>query len=789
MGEEVIELSIEESNALRSKLGLKPLQVAQEPVPDNRNENVGSELSLSFEESNDLRSRLGLKPLRTNEVSTNGKKASSAIHAPAENKREQEEVKLRLEEARLKREVEQGIKKFQGKTMEGGEDLNALNWAEKMRTQSNKADENTVVKSKRVKSNRATTVDKNTKYTEQDFDDQNLIVQHSLGEFSAGTSAILTLADKTILEAEEDGNNALENINMTENTTNKDNLRRKRMMEMGVGHAGGYTGYDDDEFEELGGSQMTLGITKNMSGSKTDSENHKVKAGFKLGSQSLTHLEDQSDKNDVIASLSGQKMSLESEKTDVTLQSDFMTYEEEESLNLQSFTKDEIEKRRKKKEKKLMKKLKKEHNKLTSLQQEGNPEPIHKSEPPKHGDLLNELLSNAKYDKEKKKKRKRCRELESEDSDNEEDVRKEGAKSSVLGKKQNEEEALLQQRNEKYHKIMEKGNERTNKIFELAPSTTERSKSQFEDEADDDAFLNAALSKARRIERLRELNKSAHSKLDSNISKDKGAGAVLEALQSIKKNAQSEEMQNNSQRGKKIVFDIGATTEFTRTLRSQNNDNISQRQQESTGDASNTLNDGQLKEKDPLMEKSIPLINDDGETLQDLADQVKDDHYDQSFASTANSFGVGRGMSAFLGLLKQTGEINGKNGGKEELRGRAKDERTYEDYAPLDLKNVVKIDKTGISGQPHEKDLEFANREVKLEYRDEHGRLLTRKEAYRQLCYQFHGHGASKKNEEKRLQQIERENKERSSKASTGTLHSLMATQKATGKAFVLHKT
>ena len=788
MGEEVIELSIEETNALRLKLGLKPLQgTQQEPVPDNRNENVGSELSMSFEESNDLRSRLGLKPLRTNEISTNGTKGSSVIHAPAENKREQEEVKRRLEEARLKREVEQGIKKFQGKTMEEEEDLNALSWAEKMRTQSNKADQTTAVKSKKVKSNRAPTVDNNTKYTEQDFDDQNLIVQHSLGEFSAGSSAILTLADKTILEAEEDGNNALENINMTENATNKDNLKRKRMMEMGIGHAGGYTGYDDDEFEELGGSQMTLGITKNMSGSKTDSVNQKHKAGFKLGSE--IHLEDKTDKNDVFASLSGQKMSLESEKTDVTLQSDFMTYEEEESLNLQSFTKDEIEKRRKKKEKKLMKKLKKEHNKLTSLQQEGNPEPILNSEPPKNGDLLNELLSNVKHDKEKKKRRKRCREIESEDSDNEEDVRKEGAKSSVLGGKQNEEEAMLQQRNEKYHKIMEKGNERTSKIFEIAPSAAERSKSQFEDEADDDAFLNAALSKARRIERLRELNKSAHSKIDSNISKDRGAGAVLEALQSIKKNAQSEEMQNKSQSSKKIVFDIGATTEFTRTLRSQNNDNVSQRQQESTGDATNSLNKGNLKESDPLMENNIPVNNDDGETLQDLADQVKDDHYDPSFASTANSFGVGRGMSAFLGLLKQTGEINGKNGGKEELRGRAKDERTYEDYAPLDLKNVVKIDKTGISGQPHEKDLEFANREVKLEYRDEHGRLLTRKEAYRQLCYQFHGHGASKKNEEKRLQQIERENKERSSKASSGTLHSLMATQKATGKAFVLHKT
>ena len=58
------------------------------------------------------------------------------------------------------------------------------------------------------------------------------------------------------------------------------------------------------------------------------------------------------------------------------------------------------------------------------------------------------------------------------------------------------------------------------------------------------------------------------------------------------------------------------------------------------------------------------------------------------------------------------------------------------------------------------------------------------------MSYQFHGHGSSKKKEEKRLQQIEREQHERSANTKTaGTLVALKATQKATGKAFVLHKT
>ncbi len=73
------------------------------------------------------------------------------------------------------------------------------------------------------------------------------------------------------------------------------------------------------------------------------------------------------------------------------------------------------------------------------------------------------------------------------------------------------------------------------------------------------------------------------------------------------------------------------------------------------------------------------------------------------------------------------------------MRGRAKDERTYEDYDTLDLEKIVKVDASD-TRRPV-KDLEYANKEIKLEYRDEFGRLLTRKEAFRQMSYQFHGHG------------------------------------------------
>ena len=43
------------------------------------------------------------------------------------------------------------------------------------------------------------------------------------------------------------------------------------------------------------------------------------------------------------------------------------------------------------------------------------------------------------------------------------------------------------------------------------------------------------------------------------------------------------------------------------------------------------------------------------------------------------------------------------------------------------------------------KDVEFANRGINLEYRDEYRRLLIRKESYRNLSYDFHGYGSPKK--------------------------------------------
>lgn len=118
---------------------------------------------------------------------------------------------------------------------------------------------------------------------------------------------------------------------------------------------------------------------------------------------------------------------------------------------------------------------------------------------------------------------------------------------------------------------------------------------------------------------------------------------------------------------------------------------------------------------------------------------------------------VRKGLAATIALLNSTGELHKK----ERLAGRANDART------VNANEIIK--------------------EVKLEYRDEFGRLLTPKEAFRQQSYVFHGEGPGKKAQAKRLKQRELELKAQTSRDPlSGSLAVLKKTQEATGKAFLL---
>jgi U4/U6.U5 tri-snRNP-associated protein 1 len=806
--EDVIELSVDETNKLRATLGLKPLRmgnnniiteaVTTATVAEGTGENFEKEeLELSVEETNKLRAKLGLAPLRENK--------NKEIHKPAENTGEQEEASQRIERSKLQRQVEKGAAQdFGSSTLGDAEDdetnnnendnNSALSWAAMMRQQENKAPPTNPERSKKKKKE---------KYSKEEdgYDESNLEgmqVRNSMAGLEAGGNTVLTLADAPILETKtfvsnkvvgiNEEEDALENVDLTEQEKQQDGLRKKRMLELGMGRAGGYAGFDDEEFEELGG---TLGPSRKVrgSGNKQDDEKQHQTLGFRIGSQK----KEDTTKTDVDKVQHGEAISLVW-KGDI-VSSDYMTVEEEENNK-------DSKRKKKKKDTKFKKKAKKskKRRRRTEIDDDNDDEEEGANQSsiltPSNTSVLSKLEETARSNDSSSLHKRRRTNNDTEDGTMQ-------SMSNGGGVSTKEDNTLQQQSETKrsdYDKIMEKGNKRTRIAFDKKKAMKKKEEDiDLMDEEPDDSFLNAALAKARRLNRLREMN--------MNKSSSTGADAVAEAVKSSSALASAES--NDSKKSSGISFSIDDTREFSRAIRARTQQRERETQKKETQD-NDKLNVGTSKEKE---ENTLPQNGDENVDnivkkedtgndeevedvdMEELAKEVKEDEPELGYdGSTADKVGVGRGLSSFISMLKTTGEITGKHGGKEELRGRAKDERNYDNYEPLDLSKVVTIGKNAT-----DKDEELATREIKLEYRDKHGRLLTQKEAYRDLCYQFHGHGASKKKEEKRLTQIAREQAEArlaSGQVSAardgttaGTLGALKATQKATGKAFIVHKT
>jgi U4/U6.U5 tri-snRNP-associated protein 1 len=908
MGEaDEIVLSVEETNALRAKLGLKPLRInSGGGGSGGRDGSAGQsqsgisaeELSLSVDDTNALRARLGLAPLRTSSAAAaSGRGASEAVHAPAANLGHDKAARQRAEDARAKREAEAGIGRLAARAGlgdDGGDDKaddddgddadgddadgggGAASWAAKMRSgkgrdtgdkkkaSSGGGDDGQVAAKKRKKKrskkgsagggadvNRISVPGDDEEggeegeYGAQDL--RGMAVGHAADEFEAGTTTVLTLADTSLLGGDDGGatassatggGNVLENANMRDDGVSRDNLRKKRQVEMGMGHAGGYAGYDDDEFEEIGGSQVAgrLG-SGGGGGSGAPEDNPAGKVGFRIGeaaSKGRGGTADSADgKSDLFAAGSGRAVSLQTASQKSA--SDFMTHEEADAMDVDAVReREKREKEARKREKKLFKKMQKDQMKRDKKEHkrqmrrgagdEGNSEdgddiddagvagPVAVKK--KGGSsILDDLEATAHSSIRDGKARDRGsrRRREREGTDGDDGRAEDDAMEEDLGGA-DEQEALKKKRR-KFEEVMEKGNKRTADAFGLSAKAKDANKKGVaEDDGEDDAFLNAALAKARRLQKLKKMQAGAGkdpSVPDADFVRSsggtvfKGAEAVAQAVLLTKAKECNDEGAANGTNGSGggVTFEFDETREFTRALRAR-------KEQANRGVSGSSRVTGGLKiaqqrpdnkskdniDKEIIVKDTMEIEGEDiDDNMEELTQEMSDGEDgggDGGFGSTANSAPVGRGLANVLSMLKQTGEITGKNAGKEELRGRAKDERTYEDYEALNLKEVVKIDQSALM---NEKDREFANREIKLEYRDEHGRLLTRKEAYRQMCYQFHGHGSSKKNEERRLKQIARERAEAAAasrhQGGKGTLGALQATQEATGKAFVVHKT
>lgn len=156
------------------------------------------------------------------------------------------------------------------------------------------------------------------------------------------------------------------------------------------------------------------------------------------------------------------------------------------------------------------------------------------------------------------------------------------------------------------------------------------------------------------------------------------------------------------------------------------------------------------------------LMDIEGEEDEDDSDEDGDDEEvdDEQMAFLHKQPLFAKGLAATLALLKDSGELNKP----KQQAGRARDVRDQDDHDP--------------SG-------------IRLEYRDEYGNKLTKKEEFRRLSYHFHGQGPGKKKAEKRLKAqkaLMRAGLPKSGvlDGTAGTMKSLHRTLEATGRSHVM---
>jgi U4/U6.U5 tri-snRNP-associated protein 1 len=212
----------------------------------------------------------------------------------------------------------------------------------------------------------------------------------------------------------------------------------------------------------------------------------------------------------------------------------------------------------------------------------------------------------------------------------------------------------------------------------------------------------------------------------------------------------------------KLVFT--KTTEFTARLQARLNEDARVRAETaiqkaiaSSSSSRKHMNDDDMDiEGAAIVEEDswegMDTVNDNNDNVDDEDDEDNDDQlgfiHDQPL--------VARGMAATLNLLKGTGELKRQ----QQMVGRANDERE------------------GLGS--------LYDNGIQLDYRDDQGRVLTKKEAFRQVCYDFHGYGAGKNKRDKRIKAAVLEEKNSSSRSGpAGTMLALNQVQKATGKAFL----
>ncbi|XP_043482141.1 U4/U6.U5 tri-snRNP-associated protein 1 isoform X1 [Leptopilina heterotoma] len=217
----------------------------------------GSQLSLSIEETNKLRAKLGLAPLDVQEQSKSDLNVfkddlGEFHHKPAPNKKDEaraKKIKEKLNTWREKRKIETKLSKVKGLGESDSED-DARTWIEKNRKlqmEKKKADERAKMLDQLDEEfgignlvKEEVQNERHKAYTTKDL--RGLRVEHDVETFQEGKTTILTLKDQGVLDENDD---VLVNVNMLdEERYKRSNLNKKKKP--------GYDAYEENELDEFG---------------------------------------------------------------------------------------------------------------------------------------------------------------------------------------------------------------------------------------------------------------------------------------------------------------------------------------------------------------------------------------------------------------------------------------------------------------------------------------------------------------------------------------------------------
>ncbi|GAN05013.1 SART-1 protein [Mucor ambiguus] len=250
--------------------------------------------SISIEETNALREKLGLPPLAIegdaeDQVVDPDKDAYDNYQKSKQEKErlaKEEEIRKNIEKSKNRK---RNYAKLQGKGLgeasdDDEEGDSALNWIKKSRK-----------REKDLAARRARELEEmDNSY--QSYDAAHLAglkVSHAISEFEEGNETILTLKDRNILGEDDDDVDELTNVNMEDRERLKKNLEAKKQKP-------GYNPYDDDQFNGKKSSILP------------QYEEDEEEGGFVIGkSGTIKRVVDEADEKTVAQKLKEQTLSYE----------------------------------------------------------------------------------------------------------------------------------------------------------------------------------------------------------------------------------------------------------------------------------------------------------------------------------------------------------------------------------------------------------------------------------------------------------------------------------------------